>query len=110
MNFILKKYTNIDNNNSLQLDMSCPKNKINLENIKHALKKNVNNKEGDYILQYSYNNHILEIVLFETDVWVYEYNKDNTLAYINISTYNEFKFFSIKSKSESGYNHSLNVI
>tara|TARA_B110000902_G_C14263131_1_gene570495 strand:+ start:642 stop:971 length:330 start_codon:yes stop_codon:yes gene_type:complete len=109
MNFILTKYTNIDNNTSLQLDMSFKNNNINIINIKNALKI-VNNRNGDYVLKYSYNNNILEVYLLETDNWVHEYNMNNTLAYINIYNLSKNIYMSIKSKSQSGYNNFLKVL
>mgnify|MGYP001448494770 CR=1 FL=1 len=109
MNFILTKYTNIDNNTSLQLDMSFKNNGINIINIKNALKI-VNNRNGDYVLKYSYNNNILEVYLLETNNWVKEYNMNNTLAYINIYNLSKSIYMSIKSKSQSGYNNFLKVL
>ena len=84
MDFILKTYKSIDNNTSLQLDMSFQKSNINLVYIKQAVKKYFNNNIGAYVLAYEYNNNILEVLIKATNDWVKEYNKITTFAYIYI--------------------------
>jgi len=110
MNFILKTYKSIDNDSSLQLDMSFQKSKKNLNNIKQAVKKYFNNNIGEYVLIYEFNNNILEVIIKATNDWVKEYNKITTFAYIYIYNIGGDKYLGIKSKSQSGYNNFLVVL
>ena len=110
MNFILKPYKSIDNNISLQLDMSFKRNTKNLNNIKKAVKKHFNNDVGEYVLYYEYSDNILEVAIKPTNDWVIEYNKLTTIAYIYICYMGNIKYLGIKSKSQSGYNNFLVVL
>ena len=104
MDLKLKKYINIDRIFSLQIDMSNIYQKINIEIITNAINELIDNL-GDYVLKYQFNEDVFEVSLLKTTNWVDEYNKNNTMAHINVDFFMNTKFMTIHSKSQSGYNH-----
>ena len=104
MDFKLKRYVNVDSQKSLQLDMSKTNQNINITIIRNLIEK-IPDNIGNYVLKYDIKDEYFEVYMLKTSNWVDEYNLISTMAYINIDFFMDTKFMTIKSKSQSGYNH-----
>jgi len=77
---------------------------LNLSIIKNLLSQ-IPDNIGNYVLKYDINDKYFEVFMLKTSNWIDEYNLLTTMAYVNVDFFINTKFMTIKSKSQSGYNH-----